>query len=164
MPFVRYIKENTSIAVLGHADGICHVYVDAAADLAMARSIVIDSKCQYVSVCNAAKLLVHRDIAPALPPNCGRTQGAWRQSTGLSETCALINVPAASEEDWKTEYLDYILSIRIVPDLPAAVRHINQYGSGHTEVIVTGDAAAARLYWGLVDAGDVFWNCSSRFQ
>ncbi len=164
--FVRYIKENTSIAVLGHADGICHVYIDSAADLEMARRIVIDSKCQYVSVCNAAEtLLVHRDIAAALLPGLWAELKEHRVKVlGCPETCALIDVPAASEEDWKTEYLDYILSIRIVPDLPAAVQHINQYGSGHTEVIVTGKADAAATFMGLVDAGDVFWNCSSRFS
>ena len=164
--FVRYIKENTSIAVLGHADGICHVYVDAAADLGMARSIVIDSKCQYVSVCNAAEtLLVHKDIAAALLPQLlTELKEHGVQVLGCPETRALIDVSAASEEDWKTEYLDYILSIRIVPDLAAAVQHINQYGSGHTEVIVSENAAAAANFMGLVDAGDVFWNCSSRFS
>ena len=164
--FVRYIKENTSIAVLGHADGICHVYVDAAADLGMARSIVIDSKCQYVSVCNAAEtLLVHKDIAAALLPQLlTELKEHGVQVLGCPETRALIDVPAASEEDWKTEYLDYILSIRIVPDLASAVQHINQYGSGHTEVIVSENAAAAANFMGLVDAGDVFWNCSSRFS
>ncbi len=164
--FVRYIKENTNIAVLGHADGICHVYVDAKADIEMARKIVIDSKCQYVSVCNAAeKVLVHRDIAAALLPGLLedlRQRGV--KVLGCQETCALIDVEAASEEDWKTEYLDYILAIRIVPDLVAAVQHINQYGSGHTEVIVSSDEKAAATFMGLVDAGDVFWNCSSRFS
>ena len=164
--FVRYIKENTNIAVLGHADGICHVYVDAKADLAMACNIVVDSKCQYVSVCNAVEtLLVHRDIAAAFLPDLWKElQAHGVKVLGCPETCAMIAVPPASEEDWKTEYLDYILSIRVVPDLLAGVQHINQYGSGHTEVIVTADAKAAATFMGLVDAGDVFWNCSSRFS
>jgi glutamate-5-semialdehyde dehydrogenase len=164
--FVRYIKENTNIAVLGHADGICHVYVDAVADLSMARQIILDSKCQYVSVCNAAeKVLLHRDIAAALLPGLLddlRQRGV--KVLGCPETCALIDVEAASDEDWKTEYLDYILAIKIVPDLVAAVQHINQYGSGHTEVIVSSDEKAAATFMGLVDAGDVFWNCSTRFS
>jgi glutamate-5-semialdehyde dehydrogenase len=165
--FVRHIMENSNIAVLGHADGICHVYVDRAADLAMAAAVVADSKCQYVAVCNAAEtLLVHAAVAAeflprlaaALAPNHVELRGCERTRAILPDA-----IPA-SEEDWGTEYLDYILSIRIVDDIDEAIAHINRYGSGHTDAIVTGDPNAAERFMNLVDAGNVFWNCSTRFS
>lgn len=164
--FVRHIMDNTNIPVLGHADGICHVYVDSRADLEMAERIVVDSKCQYVAVCNAAEtLLVHRDIAGDFLP---RVKKALEQKgveiRGCKETARLINVKAAGEEDWRTEYLDLILSIRVVDSMEGAIEHINRYGSGHTDVIVTGDRDRGIRFMDYVDSADVFLNCSSRFS
>ena len=163
--FVKYIMTHTNIAVMGHAEGLCHVYVDAAADIEMARKVVVDSKTQYVSVCNAAEtLLVHEKIAPSLLPllaNDLREKNV--KLLGCEKTRAIVDMEPATEADWDTEYLDYILSIKIVHDEDEAIAHINKHGSGHTEVIVTSDDAAAEKFMSLVDAADVFWNCSSRF-
>lgn len=164
--FVRYIMDNSNISVLGHADGICHVYVDRDADTPMAVSITVDSKCQYVAVCNAAEtLLVHEDAARQfLPAAAAELKKNNVEIRGCKKTAAIIDVIPATEEDWKTEYLDYIISVKIVTSLDDAVRHINTYGSGHTETIVTANSDAAERFISLVDAGDVFWNCSTRFS
>jgi glutamate-5-semialdehyde dehydrogenase len=164
--FVSYIMKNTNIAVLGHADGICHGYIDANADIDMAVRLAFDSKCQYPAVCNAMEtLLVHKDIAgkflPAVKAEYDKTNTELR---GCEKTAAIIDVKPASEEDWKTEYLDYILSIKIVENLADAVAHINRYGSGHTDMIVTQDKETAKKFMALVDSGDVFWNASTRFS
>jgi len=164
--FVRHIMDHSNIPVLGHADGICHVYVDKAADLDMAVAVVTDSKCQYVAVCNAAEtLLVHRDIAAAFLPRLRDALASYQVTLiGCPRTAALIEVQAATEQDWRTEYLDYAISIRIVDDLQQAVDHINTYGSRHTDAIITADRAAAAAFMDLVDSGNVFWNCSTRFS
>ncbi|MBN2449949.1 MAG: glutamate-5-semialdehyde dehydrogenase [Lentisphaeria bacterium] len=164
--FVRFIMEHSSIPVLGHADGICHVYVDGAAELAKAVAITVDSKCQYVAVCNAAEtLLVHEDVAAAFLPAVKEELEARGVSlVGCPRTAAIIPVGEATEEDWRTEYLDYRLSIRVVRDLAEAIDHINTYGSGHTDAIVTEDRGSAARFLNLVDAGNVFWNCSTRFS
>jgi glutamate-5-semialdehyde dehydrogenase len=150
--FVRYIMNNTNIPVLGHADGICHVYVDSDADLDMAVNIAVDSKCQYVAVCNAAEtMLVDGRIAEAFLPkvkNALEQKGV--QLCGCEKTASIIDIGLATEQDWSTEYLDYILSIRVVAGLDEAIEHINKYGSGHTDT--------------LVDSANVFWNCSTRFS
>jgi glutamate-5-semialdehyde dehydrogenase len=164
--FVRYIMDNTNIGVLGHADGICHVYVDGDADLEMAVNIAVDSKCQYVAVCNAAEtLLVDEKIAEALLP---KVKAALEKKNvelrGCKKTVAIIKVKPASEEDWSTEYLDYILSIKVVAGVEEAIEHINRYGSGHTDAIVTADKQKAAKFMELVDSADVFWNCSTRFS
>ena len=163
--FVKYIMDNSNIPVLGHADGICHVFIDQSADIPMACDIAIDSKCQYVSVCNAMEtLLVHQAIAPKLlPVLCEKYKERGTRLLGCERTRAIIPMEPATEKDWDTEYLDNVLSIRIVDDLSAAIDHINTHGSGHTDVIVTEDAVAAETFMNLVDSGDVFWNCSSRF-
>lgn len=163
--FVRYIMDNTRIPVMGHADGICHVYVDRAADLAMALDIVEDAKCQYPAVCNATEtLLVHADVAATfLPALEKRLSARGVRTLGCERTRAIIGCPPAVDEDWDTEYLDLILSVKIVDDFDAAVRHINTHGSGHTDAIVTQDAAAAESFMNRVDSADVFWNCSTRF-
>jgi glutamate-5-semialdehyde dehydrogenase len=164
--FVRHIMENTHIPVLGHADGICHVYVDSAADTDMAVKISIDSKCQYVAVCNAAEtILVHRDIAGRYLPEIKKVLEAKNvEIRGCSETLKIIDVKEAAEEDWHTEYLDLIVSVRVVNTLDEAINHINTYGSGHTDVIVTADKTRASKFMDLVDSADVFLNCSSRFS
>ncbi len=164
--FVQHIMANTTIPVMGHADGICHVYVDREADLDMAERIVVDSKTQYVAVCNAAEtLLVHRDVAAAFLPRIQAALDAKGvEIRGCAQTAAVIDVKPAVEEDWRTEYLDYILSIRVVDHLQNAVDHINRYGSGHTDVIVSRDRDRGLRFMNAVDSADVFFNCSSRFS
>ncbi|MCK5801204.1 MAG: glutamate-5-semialdehyde dehydrogenase [Lentisphaeria bacterium] len=164
--FVKYIMDNSNIAVLGHADGICHVYIDADADSDMAVRIAVDSKCQYVAVCNAAEtLLVHEAVAQdVLPKLVSAMAESNVELIGCPATAAIIDVQEATEEDWKTEYLDYTLSVKVVPSLGNAIEHINTYGSGHTDVIVTANAESARTFMELVDSGNVFWNCSTRFS
>jgi glutamate-5-semialdehyde dehydrogenase len=164
--FVRYIMDNTNIAVLGHADGICHVYIESDADMRMAVDVTVDSKCQYVAVCNAAEtLLVHSDIAAEyLPKAKTALEQSGCQLCGCERTAAIIDVEPATEQDWATEYLDYILSIKIVDDLETAIEHINRYGSGHTDTIVTADKAKAEKFMSLVDSANVLVNCSTRFS
>ncbi len=164
--FVQYIMQNSNIPVLGHADGICHVYVDKDADINMAINITIDSKTQYVAVCNAAEtLLVHCDIAPNFLP---KLKVALEKHSvlikGCQKTQKIINVEPATEKDWETEYLDYILSIKVVSNIDEAIDHINRYGSGHTDTIVTKSKNAAKKFMDLVDSADVFWNASTRFS
>ena len=163
--FVRYIMDNSRIPVLGHADGVCHVYVDAEADLDMAVRIAVDSKAQNVSVCNAMEtLLVHRDVAEAfLPKLLPAMQAKGVRLLGDDAVRAVIPVEAATEEDWSAEYLNYTLSIRVVPALDEAIHHINRYGSGHTDCIVTRDDEAARRFLALVDSAGVYHNVSTRF-
>ena len=163
--FVRYIMDNSRIPVLGHADGICHVYVDKAADVDMAVAVSVDSKAQNVSVCNAMEtLLVHRDIAADfLPKLLPAMQAKNVRLLGDEAVRAIIPVEPATEEDWATEYLDYTLSIRVVDDLSAAIEHINHYGSGHTDCIVTEDITAAQAFMTRVDSAGVYHNVSTRF-
>lgn len=163
--FVRHIMDNSHIPVLGHSDGICHVYVDKAADLPMAVSIAVDSKTQNVAVCNACEtLLVHQDIAAQfLPMLLPAMQEKHVRLLGDETTRRYIPVEPASEQDWQTEYLDLVLSIRVVPSLQEAVRHINQYGSHHTDCIVTRDDCAAAEFLTGVDSAGVYRNVSTRF-
>ena len=156
--FVKYIMDNSNIPVLGHADGICHCYIDRDADINMAISIAVDSKVQYVAVCNAAEtLLVHgaiaKDVLPGLKKELDRHNV---ELVGCNRTAEIIEVKAATEEDWKTEYLDYKLSIKIVDSLEDAVNHINKYGSGHTDSIITSNKDTAGKFMDLVDSGNVF--------
>jgi len=164
--FVQYIMNNSAIPVLGHADGICHVYVDDEADIDMAVGVTVDSKAQYVAVCNAAEtLLVHSRIAASLlPPLAAALARHAVEIRGCSKSAEIIAVQPATEADWKTEYLDAILSIKIVGSLDEAIDHINTYGSGHTDAIITGNSEHARHFMNLVDSGNVFWNCSTRFS
>ncbi len=164
--FVRHIMTNTNIPVLGHADGICHVYVDGDADVEMAVNITVDSKCQYVAVCNAAEtLLVDSKIAGKFLP---KVKAALDENgvelRGCERTASIIDVKLATEADWSTEYLDSILSIRIVDGLDEAIGHINRYGSAHTDAIVTADREKAERFMALVDSANVLWNCSTRFS
>jgi len=163
--FVRYIMENTSIPVLGHADGICHLFIDKDADVSMAVELTDDSKTQYVAVCNALEtLLVDAGIAEDfLPILKKRMDEKHVELRGCERTKKIINVVDAVEQDWKTEYLDYILSIKIVNSLEEAISHINTYGSGHTDGIVTADKEKALTFMNSVDSADVFWNASTRF-
>ena len=164
--FVRYIMDNSRIAVLGHADGICHCYVDAGADLKLALDIVIDAKTQYVAVCNATEtLLVHQDVAPQYLPLLKEEMDRRKvELVGCAETRKIIEVGPAAEEDWKTEYLDYKLSIKVVNHIQEAIEHINTYGSGHTDAIISNSKENVETFMNLVDSGNVFWNCSTRFS
>ncbi|MCJ7730367.1 MAG: glutamate-5-semialdehyde dehydrogenase, partial [Sedimentisphaerales bacterium] len=164
--FVRHIMDNTNIAVLGHAEGICHVYVDGDADLDMAVNITIDSKCQYVAVCNAAEtLLVDAKIAEKfLPKVKAALEEKGVELRGCKKTASIIKVKPAADKDWSTEYLDYIISIKVVDGLDEAISHINRYSSRHTDTIVTADKQKAAKFMNLVDSANVFWNASTRFS
>jgi glutamate-5-semialdehyde dehydrogenase len=164
--FVQYIMKNTTIPVLGHADGLCHIYVDSNADVEKAIPLIVDSKTQYVAVCNAVEtLLVHRDIAPyVLPPLRMALEARAVTLRGDAETRKLLpKVEEAVEEDWETEYLDLILSIKVVGTIEEAITHINTYGSKHTDAIVTESKVAAEKFMNDVDSANVFWNASTRF-
>lgn len=163
--FVRHIMATSRIPVMGHAAGICHIYVDRSANVNMALDLVEDAKCQYPAVCNAVEtLLVHQDIAaeflPALAKRLGKRKVELR---GCERTCALISCEKATDEDWDSEYLDLILSIRVVDSKEDAIAHIHRHGSGHTECVVTDDATVAEHFLNAVDSADVFWNASTRF-
>jgi glutamate-5-semialdehyde dehydrogenase len=164
--FVRHIMDNTSIPVLGHAEGICHVYVDGDADLDMAVRISVDSKCQYVAVCNAAEtLLVDAKIAKEFLPKVKTAlEDKGVELRGCKKTASIIKVKPAAEKDWSTEYLDYIISIKVVDGLDEAISHINRYSSRHTDTIVTADKQKAAKFMNLVDSANVFWNASTRFS
>jgi len=164
--FVRYIMNNTNIPVLGHADGICHIYVDKDADLDMAVNITVDSKCQYVAVCNAVEtLLVHSEIAKDfLPKVKAALEEKQVEIRGCEKTAVIIEVKPTRDKDWSTEYLDLIISIKVVESLDEAIEHINKYGSKHTDAIVTGSKQSAEKFMNLVDSANVLWNCSTRFS
>ena len=167
--FVRYIMDNSRIPVLGHSDGICHLYIDAACDAQMAARVVVDAKTQYPAACNAVEtLLAHRDARDALLAAAAALRDAGVRLKGDARAQALL-VPegiaceAADVEDWKTEYLDTVLSIRVVDSLEEAIAHINRYGSHHTDGILTDDDAAAACFAARVDSAGVYRNCSTRF-
>lgn len=162
--FVRYIMDNSRIPVLGHADGVCHVYIHEKADPSMAVRIVVDSKTQYVAVCNAAEtLLIDESIAgKMLPLLASALKDKDVELFGCEKTKKILSVDKV--EEWHKEYLDYQMSIRIVSGMDEAIEHINRYGSGHTDAIVTADASAAEKFMNSVDSGNVFWNCSTRFS
>jgi len=165
--FVRYIQDHTSIPVIGHADGICHVYVHKDAELNMALDVVMDAKTQYAAVCNAVEtLLVDAAIAPKLlPPLMERFKAAGVEVRGCPATRKIVkSAKAANEKDWATEYIDLIISVKIVKNLEEAVAHINKYGSKHTEAIITKNKRAAEEFLASVDASCVFHNASTRFS
>ena len=163
--FIRFIMDNTNIPVLGHADGICHVYIHEDADSDRAVAITVDAKTQYVAVCNAAEtLLVHRSLAPKILPLMKQALEAHDvRIRGCARTLEIIDVEPATEEDWLTEYLDLALSIKVVEDADEAIKHINAYGSHHTDAIVTRSEETAQRFMTFVDSANVFWNCSTRF-
>lgn len=164
---IRTVVENSSIPVIWHLDGNCHVYVDAAADLKMAEDITFNAKVQNPSVCNAAEtLLVSEHIAREfLPIMCKRLADAGVEIRGCEKTRAIVpGLKAATEEDWETEYVDLILAVKVVSGLDEAVGHINRYGSKHTDAIVTEDYTAARRFTNEVDSACVFVNVSTRFS
>ncbi len=162
---VKFIQENTRIPVLGHADGICHLFIDIEANLEMALSVALDSKIQYPAACNAIEtLLVHKDIAlaffeKAIPLFNSKDV----KLIGDKRSVDLGLKYEASLEDWKTEYLDLILSIKIVDDLEEAITHIQEYSSKHTDGIITENSNTANKFMNVVDSAGVFHNCSTRF-
>lgn len=164
--FVRYIMDHSKIPVMGHADGICHVYVDSDASIDMATRITVDSKTQYVAVCNATEtLLVDKTIAAKFLPLLKTELDKKNvEIFGDEGTQNIISVKPASDTDWATEYLDYTISIKLVSDIDEAIKHINTYGSGHTDSIVTNNKSHALKFMNLVDSGNVFWNASTRFS
>lgn len=164
--FVKFIIQNSNIPVLGHADGICHCYVDKDADIEEAVRLVNDSKTQYVSVCNATEtLLVHKKIATEFLPKIKEELGKNNVVLyGCEETNKIIECENATADSYKTEYLDYSLSIKIVDNIDEAINHINFYGSGHTDAIFTKNMEAAEQFMNLIDSGNVFLNCSTRFS
>jgi len=166
--FVRYIQRNTKIPVLGHSEGICHIYVHEDADVGKAVEICFDAKVQYPSVCNAVdKLLVHREVAEEfLPPAVDRYIEAGVEVRGCPETLQILGdrVKEASEADWTAEYLDYIVAVKIVDGLDEAIDHVNRYGSHHTDAIMTEDDESAFKFMGKVDSASVIWNASTRFS
>ncbi|MDQ6962085.1 MAG: glutamate-5-semialdehyde dehydrogenase [Mariprofundaceae bacterium] len=159
------VANEARIPVIKHLDGICHVYVDAAADLAMASDIAVNAKTQRCGVCNALEtLLVHEAVAESfLPQVIAALQAKGVEVRGCEKTNASCAVEAAQEEDWSTEYLALILSIRVVSSLEAAVEHINTYGSAHTDSIVSENYKAGQQFIRDVDSSSVMWNASTRF-
>jgi glutamate-5-semialdehyde dehydrogenase len=164
---IRFVAENSRIPVLKHYKGVCHVFVDADADLDMAVNIVLNGKCQRPGVCNATEtLLVHKDIAEAfLPLVAAKLVAAGVELRGCPKTREILpEIKVAVEEDWPAEFLDLILAVRVVDDLDAAMDHIAQYGSQHTEVIVTKSYANGQRFIKEVDASAVMVNASTRFS
>jgi glutamate-5-semialdehyde dehydrogenase len=164
---IRFVAQNSRIPVLKHYKGVCHVFVDKDADLDMAVAIVMNGKTQRPGVCNALEtLLVHRDIAAAFLQQAARPlQDEGVEVRGCARTREIIGAAKeATEDDWYAEFLDLILAIRVVDDLDAAMDHIDQYGSQHTEVIVTADYGNAQRFIKEVDASAVMVNASTRFS
>lgn len=164
---IERVSAEAQMPVIKHFDGICHVYVDPSADQEMALSILKNSKCQRPGVCNAAEcLLVHADIANSFLPKVGAMLQAERvEIRGCGETLRVIPwAKLATDSDYRTEYLDLIISIKVVPDLTAAIQHIEEYGSHHTETIVTNDLTSANRFTAEVDSAAVMVNASTRFN
>ena len=167
---IRFVAENSTIPVIKHFDGICTVYVDQYADAEMAETIVVNAKCQYPAVCNAAEnLLIHSSVSEAQLPKIGQAlagNGVELRADAKAKSILEANGIAcveASEEDWGTEYLDLIISIRVVDSLEEAVAFINTYGSAHSDAIVTSSKEQAEHFLNGVDAATVYWNVSTRF-
>jgi glutamate-5-semialdehyde dehydrogenase len=163
--FVQYIMNNTKIPVMGHADGICHIYVDKDFDIDKAIPVIIDAKSQYTAACNAVEtLLVHKDVVDLLMPRLNEAFKQHQIELRASEDIAdKVDCKLATDEDFKTEYLDLIISAKTVDNIEEAVRHINKYGSHHTDCIITEDKEAAEYFMKMVDSAGVYQNCSTRF-
>jgi glutamate-5-semialdehyde dehydrogenase len=167
--FVAGIKERSRIPVLGHSDGVCHVYVHEDADGPMAASLAVDSKAQYPAACNAAEvLLVHSAFAAreggGLPPMAAALEAAGvRLLLDPRSAAALGREPTKTDGDWSVEYLDLVMAVKLVDSLGEAMAHINRYGSRHTDAIVTASREAAEAFMDGVDSSSVYWNASTRF-
>lgn len=163
---IRFVVENSRIPVIKHYKGVCHIFVDATADIAMAGKIIVNAKTQRPGVCNSLEtLLVHRDIAAAFLPRIADALTALKvEIRGDESVCASVaDAVAASEDDWYAEYLELILAVRVVDGLDAAIAHINRYGSLHTEAIITSDYANAQRFIREVNSSTVMVNASTRF-
>jgi glutamate-5-semialdehyde dehydrogenase len=166
--FVRYIMDHTRIPVLGHADGICHSYVDATADPGLALRVLMDAKCQYAAACNATEtVLVARSIAagfvPLLVENCRAAGVAVHGDAEVAALAQAGQVEPLGEDGYAHEYLDLALTIALVDDVEQAIAHINRYGSHHTDAIITSDEDVADRFCQMVDSAGVYVNCSTRF-
>ena len=164
--FVRYIQDNTKIPVLGHTEGVCHVYIDEDADLDMAAEVAHDAKVQYPAACNAAEtLLIHESVAKEfIPEIAARYEETGVEMRGDPRVRDIVEMDAASDEDWSTEYGDLIISLKIVDSLVEAVDHVNEYGSKHTDSIISQDADSASVFMQGIDSASVFHNASTRFS
>jgi glutamate-5-semialdehyde dehydrogenase len=163
---IRRVQEEARVPVIGHLEGICHVYLHKAADTAMAEEIAVNAKMRRTGICGAAEtLLVDREAAPRLLPGVlAALSDAGCEIRGDSEVIAIFpEAREANEDDWGTEYLDAIISVRVVDDIDAAIRHIGEYGSGHTECIVTDDDEAAAKFFNNVDSAILLQNASTQF-
>lgn len=167
---IRFVAEHSHIPVIKHFDGICTIYADQKLDIAQAKALVVNAKCQKPSVCNAAEnLLIHRSIAATALPEIAkalREEGVELRADPNAKAIldnAGIDCVAAQEDDWKTEYLDLILSIKIVDSMKEAIAFINTYGSSHSDCIITTDKDAAENFLNGVDSATVYWNVSTRF-
>ena len=173
--FVQYIMNNTKIPVMGHADGICHTYVDKDADIEKVIPVVVDAKTQYTAACNATEtLLVHRDAASMLPQIADALSKAGVKLRGTKEVSDILKTYDSSEakideaeimldSEFNTEYLDMIISVKLVNDVDEAIAHINRFGSHHTDCILTENSETAEYFMQLVDSAGVYQNCSTRF-
>ncbi len=163
--FVRYIMDHTKIPVMGHADGVCTIYVEKTADQEMALRILLDAKTQYTAACNAVEtILVDREIAgDFLPKLLALMKENGVALRGTEEVTAVIEAERMGEEEFNKEYLALIASVKLVSDVREAAEHINRFGSHHTDAIITEDDAAAALFMDLVDSAGVYRNCSTRF-
>lgn len=168
--FVQYIMNNTKIPVMGHADGICHTYVDKDVDIDKMLPVIVDAKTQYTAACNATEtLLVHKDIAnEVLPKIADELKAAGVKLRGTKDAADIIdgminNDDIMGNDDFKTEYLDMIISVKLVENVDEAIAHINKFGSHHTDCILTENAATAEYFMQLVDSAGVYQNCSTRF-
>lgn len=163
--FVKHVMENTAIPVMGHADGICSVYVDKSADLSLALKVVVDSKIQYPAACNAAEtILIHESVYKEFLPELKKAfdeKGVTMH--GDQKVCSVIDADAATEEDFHTEYLALECAVKVVSSIDEAIEHIASHGSHHTDAIITSDKSAEDRFFMEVDSADVFSNCSTRF-
>lgn len=163
--FVQYIMNHTKIPVMGHADGICHIYVDEEYDEKKAIPVIIDAKTQYTAACNAVEtLLIHRKIAEKFLPVLYQELTEHKVKVrGTEEVSRIIPCELMGEEEFNTEYLDLIVSVKLVENVQEAVAHINRFGSHHTDCIITEKKETAEIFMQLVDSAGVYQNCSTRF-
>ncbi len=161
---VKYIKSNTKIPVLGHSDGICHIYTDEYADIEKALNIIIDSKCQYPAACNSVEtVLIHKNISDKIMNKLINALNENNVKIILDKSFNIDGYQSADENDWKTEYGDKILSIKLVNSIDEAIDHINKYGSGHTDCIISENKENAEKFMMFVDSAGVYQNISTRF-
>ena len=163
--FVRYIMDNTKIPVMGHSDGICHIYVDKSADQEEACKVIVDAKTQYAAACNAVEtILVNRNIADTFLPKLAKSlKEADVKIRATKEVCEIIEAEEIADDDFKNEYLCFTLAIKLVDSADEAIEHINYYGSHHTDAILSKDDETIEKFMQLVDSAGVYANCSTRF-